>query len=268
MTFLQDKEVEFIRGDLKKKGIRMPGLDHDLLDHLLCSVENYSDAGNSFLEAYQLALKDLNNDQEIKDIQQETAQTLNQGKSILKNLLVYGVFIGLLIGIFNVFTNGINPALILICISLAIFFVYHSVFFRRKQKSERSNLILFSAITLLPVISNIIFMAEEFPEFRLIGTPGWSFLIIFIAIPIYYRAVRKILSEQSTLTRFLVHILQFISLASLIWVPLALCTKLFRPNALLPSFLDDLVVLSLSCFLLSIGVQRLSFFWSYLRRRF
>ncbi len=266
MTFLQDKEVEFIRDDLRKKGIRMPGLDHDLLDHLLCSVEHYSGAGYSFLEAYQLALKDLNEDRETKDIQWETARTLNQGKSIVKNLLVYGAFIGLLIGVFSVFTNGINPALILICISLAIFFIYHSVFFRRKHKSEQSNLILFSAITLLPVIGNIIFLAEEFPQFKLIGTPGWSFLIIFMAVPVYYRGVRKILSEQSTLIRFLIHTLQFVSLVSLIWVPLALCIKLFRPDALVTFFLDDLLVLSLSSFLLSIGLQRLSFFWSYLRR--
>ena len=125
---LNDKEVESVRRDLKQRGITMPGLEDDLLDHLLCSIENYISLGMTFDEAYKKAFYDLNTEDELKLIQNTTIDLINEKKDILKNLSIYlGVILGL-IGTFKTFTIGTNPALILACLSLVILFIYHSCF--------------------------------------------------------------------------------------------------------------------------------------------
>ena len=268
MMFFSAKEIEYIESDLRKKGITMPGLDHDLLDHLLCAVEQYMGSGYTFAKAYELAFYDLCKDREIKVIQLETTRAMKDRKRFLKNLIIYSVIIGLLITVFNVFTTGINPALILTCISLAIFFIYHSVFCVRKSKSKRNNLILFIVITLLPVAGVMLFLANEFPQFRLIGTPGWCMLIILLAIPVYYGAIRRILKTDSTVINLVIHTLKFTAIIGLIWIPLALCIKLFRPETRVFFFLDDFLLLSMSCFVLSMGLQKFSDIRLYLRNVF
>lgn len=268
MVFFSEKEIEFIKSDLRKKGITMPGLDHDLLDHLLCAVEQYMDSGYAFAKAYELAFYDLCKDREVKAIQLETTLAMKDRKRFLKNLIIYSAIIGLLITVFNVFTTGINPALILTCISLAIFFIYHSVFCVRKSKSKRNNLILFIVITLVPVVGVMLFLAKEFPQFRLIGTPGWCMLIILLAIPVYYGAVRRFLRTDSTVISFVTQTLNFTATIGLIWVPLASYIKLFRPENNILFFLDDFLLLSISCFALSMGLQKFSDVRLYLRNVF
>jgi hypothetical protein len=52
---ITNKQIERIRGDIAQKGINMPGLEDDILDHLLCSIEEQMVKGHSFEEAYTLA---------------------------------------------------------------------------------------------------------------------------------------------------------------------------------------------------------------------
>lgn len=84
MPLLTDEEINRIQSDLTQRGITLTGLTTDLLDHLICSTEHYLEAGNPFPEAYQLALHDLQGEEVIESIQQETLRAVDKGKVIPK----------------------------------------------------------------------------------------------------------------------------------------------------------------------------------------
>ena len=256
-------QIDLIRQELRKNGITAPSLESDLLDHMICGTEKYIGEGYSFHQAYQKAWYDLNEDQALASIQQETSQAIQAGKSVLKRVLGYFLILSAFIGIFMTFALKANPALIFSCISVMIFFTYHSVFSWRRQKSYKHNRALFIGLTLLPIVGAIIFLIREF-QFYIYGTSGWVLVIIFIAVPIYYLFVKKVLTENSTLRQFLIQTFQFFSVASLCWIPLAYGVQLFRPDVAVLFFLDDLLIISACSLLLALGLQKFSSTWTFL----
>ena len=255
MVFLNGEQVAFIESDIRKKGITLAGLDTDVLDHLICSTEQYLNAGNPFAHAYQLALRDLTGDEAVGSLQQETLRAVHAGKSFCKNLLVYGAVLAVLIGVFGVFAEATSPGLILPTISLAIFCVYHSFFYFRTGRDPGGNLWWFVAITALPVVGVAVFLAEAFPGFRWLGTQGWCLLLTALGTGLYYHSVQKVLAEPRTTRQLLIQLSRFLGVSSLLWIPLAAYVKLFRPGADI-FFLDELLMLSLTGFLLMLLLQK------------
>jgi hypothetical protein len=263
---ITDSQIQRIKGDILQKGINMPGLESDILDHLLCSIEENMTKGQSFEEAYQMAAFQLHGDSQIITIQKETISALNEGKSIWRNLMNYGITLALLILIFNLLTTGVNPALILVCISLSIFFVYHGIFQARKQHSLKRNLGLFLVITGIAVIGVFVFVFLEFNGGGLVGMLFWSTLIMGVAIPVYLKAVKKVLLMDSTLTTFFSYSLKLIALMSLLWIPLALAIKVYRPDVAVLFFVDDLFVLAIIAFILSTAVKKIVYLKVFLKK--
>ena len=255
MASLKDKEIELVRKDLKRKGISMPGLENDLLDHLLCKIEDFLASGMDFDKAYRQALFDLNGEEEIGEIQITTISLIHEGKSLMKNFFIYAGIILSLIGAFWVFTTGTNPALILTCLSLGILFVYHSCFFLRKHKNRTSNQLLFMGITLFPLLGLLVFLFKEFPDFRILGMAGWCLLLVLMAIPTYYFMIEKYLEAGSHLSSVLMLTLRFTGIISLLWVILASSLKIFSPHVQFLFFLDDFLVIAACSFILSIFFQ-------------
>jgi hypothetical protein len=80
------KEIEFIKQDIKEKGILLNDLSDSLVDHLCCSIEN--DAGNNFHQAYASALDSFGADGLLK-IQQETILLLTIKKETAMKKTMY-----------------------------------------------------------------------------------------------------------------------------------------------------------------------------------
>ncbi|MBD0260730.1 MAG: hypothetical protein ICV83_33850 [Cytophagales bacterium] len=267
MVFLTGEQIEWIESDIRQKGITLPGLDTDVLDHLICGTEHYLNAGNPFAQAYPLALRDLTGDEAVGNVQQETLRAVRTGKSIYKNLLIYGAVLGGLIGVFGILAEVTSPGLILPAISLALFCVYHCFFYFRTGKGPGSNLLWFVAITALPVVGLAVFLAEAFPGFRWLGTQGWCLLLTAVGLGLYYHSVRKILAEPRTTRQLLIQLSRFLGVSSLLWVPLAAYVKLFKPGADV-FFFDELLMLSLAGFLCMLLLQKAPAARLFLRNRF
>jgi hypothetical protein len=265
MSIITEKEIEVVKKDLALKGIDMPGLENDLLDHLLCNTEVYMSEGNSFAEAYQLALLDLH---DIADIQKHAIKAVQENQKFPKDLANYSVVIVGLILIFNFLTTGVNPALILVCLSLGIFFIYHAIFSRRKGKSLKSNVALFTGITTWPITGVLAFLLYEFPSLNLAGLPGWCLTIVVIAIPVYVFFVKKIVTTDSTTGTFFRHTFQFMAVASFLWILLALPIRLFQPHTEVLFFLDDLGLLGFSSLVAVIVISRISEMKRFLLKQF
>ena len=268
MVFLTREQIEWIESGLRQQGITRAGLDTDVLDHLVCGTEHYLNAGNSFARAYQLALRDLTGDEAVGTVQQETLRALRAGKSIYKNLLVYGAVLGVLLGTFGLLAEVTSPGLILPALSLAGFCVYHSFFYFRAGKNPGSNLGWFAAITALPVVGVAVFLATAFPGFRWVGTQGWCLLLTAVGVGLYYHSVRKVLAEPRTTRQLLIQLSRFLGVSGLLWIPLAACVTLFRPGADVLFFLDELLVLSLTGFLAMLLLQKAPAARLFFRNRF
>lgn len=265
---LTKMEVQTIEQYLENKGITMTGLDCDLLDHLVCATEMYISRGHSFSRAFQLALYDLHGEEEITDIQKTTAREINDGKSFIKNLAHYSFVLGILIGAFTLLIKTINPALILTCITLSIFFVYHSIFQKKKHYSLQENIKFFKRITWLPVTAVFLFLIVEFKSYGLLAMLLWCGMIISIAIPVYLMFIKRILITDSSFQTFLIHTLKLTTVISVIWIPLAFCIKLFRSDIAVLFFIDDFFILAISSFILTTILQKLPDFRLFLRDNF
>jgi hypothetical protein len=265
---ITDNQIQRIKQDLAQKGITMSGLENDLLDHLLCSMEENMAKGHSFEEAYELATFQLHGQAEISTIQKETISALNEGRSLWKNLLNYGITLGLLILFFTLLTTGVNPALILVCISLSVFFLYHGIFQSRKQHSLKRNLSLFLLITGIAVMGVFVFLFLEFNGSGLLKMLFWATLIIGVAIPVYLKAVKNVLLMDSTFTTFFSYSLKLIALMSVLWIPLVLAIKVYRRDVAVLFFVDDLLVLAICAFILSMGLKKLVYLKAFLKNNF
>lgn len=147
-----------------------------------------------------------------------------------------------------------SPGLILPAISLLIFFAYHSAFYFRARKGTGQNLRLFLLLTALPAIG-VMGMVGSTPGFQWLGTKGWCLLIILSAMGLYYYSVQRVLFEPRTLRQLLIQITRFLSMASLLWVPLALSLKVLKPQVAVLFFLDDLLIVSLASFICLLFLQ-------------
>ncbi|HZG25334.1 MAG TPA: hypothetical protein VEZ17_12170 [Chitinophagaceae bacterium] len=265
MVTLTNKEIEFVKADLRTRGITMPALVNDVLDHLLCGTEAYMTKGYSFSEAYSLASFDLTGEEGVGKIQQETSKGLNEWKNLSRNLGLYLLLILALIGASVIFTHGVNPAVILTCISLGIFFIYHSIFQARKTDSTRSNMLLFLLVTSIAATAVLIFLKAEF-DFRLAGTTGWILLVISLAIPVYMKAVKDVLVMDRTVVSLLEYALKFTAVICLLWIPLVSCLHFFRPEVSFAFFLDDLIFLTAGSSVLSLALGKFNDFKLYLKK--
>ena len=70
MKVLMEKEFDFIRADLQKRGLKDRQLTDEILDHVCCAVEYKLNQGFSFQEAYQEVLESFG-ETGIKQIQKE-----------------------------------------------------------------------------------------------------------------------------------------------------------------------------------------------------
>jgi len=114
----------------------------------------------------------------------------------------------------------------------------------------------FAAITALSVVGVAVFLAQAFPGFRWLGTQGWCLLLTGLGMGLYYHSVQKVLAEPRTTRQLLIQLSRFVGVSSLLWVPLAACVKLFRPGVEVLVFLDELLMLSLTGFLVMLLLQK------------
>jgi len=86
---LTKEQIEFIRNDIRQKGITMSDLAESIVDHICCTIEN--DSGTDFHKAHKKALGAFG-DEGLKKIQQQTILllTLKKEMTMKKTMFVLG----------------------------------------------------------------------------------------------------------------------------------------------------------------------------------
>ena len=88
---LSDDQLAFLEGQIQKRGIKMPSLAEDLLDHFACAIEREMNSGKSFDDAYNKVYLEICPDglKEIED-QAHYLLTLNQQMIMKKVVFLVG----------------------------------------------------------------------------------------------------------------------------------------------------------------------------------
>src|SRR5690348_5925175 len=99
MYCLNDQQIEFILDDIARRGIKLEGLQQNLLDHICIIIEENMEEGGDFGAFYSKTIKTFYTD-ELKEIEDQTIFLLSRkGPHVLLGrnvffLLLFGIFIG------------------------------------------------------------------------------------------------------------------------------------------------------------------------------
>ena len=95
MGQLTEAEIKQVRDTLEKRGLTYMQLQTELLDHLVCDIENWMQQGMNFQQAKEKVFADIPENQ-LKTIQTETMEVVNKKNSALDIMTILSLL--LLIG--------------------------------------------------------------------------------------------------------------------------------------------------------------------------
>src|ERR1700752_4525564 len=88
MYRLSEEQIEFIRTDIKARGIEMESLQDDLLDHVCCIIEERLEENGDFEKFYSSVIKTFYKT-ELKEIETETIDLLtNKNYDAMKKVMI------------------------------------------------------------------------------------------------------------------------------------------------------------------------------------
>lgn len=199
---LSEQQVEQVLNHLRSKGIAMPSLEEDLLDHLCCMIEARNDR-ESFEKVFDEVMLEFSAD-ELSRVQKETERLITQLKFKTMNttLRISGLVsaISILAGsIFKIMHwPGANVMFVIGMFLMAVLFLPLFFALRYKQaESENKHLLLSIAGTIVGVLTalGIWFKMMHWPGAAVMLNSAIAILLLGY-LPVYIFAVyRKSLNK-------------------------------------------------------------------------
>ena len=200
---LTSKQEDIIEASVKNKGIQLPSLQDDIIDHLCCVVENQLGKGKEFDQLLEEAIADIA-PHGLKDIQRQTIFLLNAKRIIIMKKVMYSIgFLGALSltagvvfklfwypGANTLFTIGM-VTLLLIFIPLVAFDRYKVAI--SKTLSERLKIIIGAIAAVIAGITGIFKMLHLQGADILLGITAIVFCFGFLPF-LFFTMYKKSIS--------------------------------------------------------------------------
>jgi hypothetical protein len=102
MYSLNDKQLDFILGDINARGVRLESLQYDLLDHICVIIEQTLEKEEDFEPCYEATISAFYR-QELREIEDETLFLLARRNRLTLSrslffVLLFAIFIGPFVG--------------------------------------------------------------------------------------------------------------------------------------------------------------------------
>jgi len=206
MYCINDKQIDYILNDIRRRGVEMEDLQYNLLDHICCMVEQDLKEGDDFESFYQRTIKQFFK-KELWEIEEETITllTFKNYYAMKKTMITSGaISVAMLIAgsLFKILHwPGAGMMLVLgIGILSLIFLPLMFILRAREAPTSRDKLVtgLGTLVGILLCLSTL---------FKLMHWPGASILwlstsavSIFLFVPIYFfSGIRKPESKVNTI---------------------------------------------------------------------
>jgi len=229
MYQLNDKQIEFIAADIKKRGIEMEDLHNNILDHVCCMIENNLEENGDFEKFYSNSIVKFYKN-ELWELEEETISLLIfKNYYIMKKVMLVSGFISsffVMTGILFKFMHwpGAAAMLILGIGSSSLIFLPLLIVLKVKESVELKNkLIVLAGMTSAIFLSlGILFKIMHWPGANTLGIAAIVSLI-GLFLPIYFTTgVRNPETKTNTIV---------ISLITLLGAGLFLALVNTRPSA-------------------------------------
>ncbi|HEU4716483.1 MAG TPA: hypothetical protein VFU15_01565 [Bacteroidia bacterium] len=181
MRSLTEEQIDFIREDIRRRGVFTESLQEDLLDHICCFIEEQPDDAGPFGDVYRRAL-DAFGAQGLGGVQDELLSVFNHKylKPMKKLMYISGAFasIALLAGAFFKIQHWPGAGILLVSgtLVLTFFFLPFIFYLQFKEQTEKKG----KVITAIGMLTAIMLCAGAL--FKIMHWPGTIVMIVGFAL--------------------------------------------------------------------------------------
>lgn len=192
MYTLSDQQIEFISDDIRARGIALVSLQHDLLDHICCLIEDTFEEGDDFESFYRRTISTFYK-KELGEIEEETIRMLtfkhyHHMKKIMMGSGVVSVAL-LTTGIALKFLHLPGAAVVLFTGAILLSFLFLPVLFLLKMKERQRTadrfILGFGAISAILVSTGILFKMMHWPGANVMIMSSLGVLLLLF-LPVYF----------------------------------------------------------------------------------
>jgi hypothetical protein len=142
MYCLSDQQIDYILNDIGARGVEMESLQHNLLDHVCCIIEQNLEANGDFESFYQKSIKTFYKD-ELWEIEEETLQLLifKNYYTMKKVMIISGLFsaAAMSLGIIFKFMHWPGASAFIILGIIASSLIFLPLLFILKSKEQETT---------------------------------------------------------------------------------------------------------------------------------
>lgn len=202
MYKINDKQIDFILDDIRRRGIEMEDLQYNLLDHICCIIEQNLKSDGNFEDFYKKTIPKFFK-HELWEIEEETILLLTyKNYYTMKKAMILGGNISLaLIAMGTVFKimhwPGAAISLLLGFIILCFVFFPSALYlnYSTTKKSIGINLSAFLGGTILMI--GVLFKVMHWPGTAMLLVVGWTILLgVFIPLLLYSKLKENITAKE------------------------------------------------------------------------
>jgi hypothetical protein len=192
MYSLSDEQIDFVLDDIKANGVVIEDLQHNLLDHICCIIENELNEGEDFYSFYKQVLPRFFK-KELREIELETQNLLTfKNYYAMKNTLkISGLvsavltFLGATLKVLHL--PGANISIVLGGILFSLVFLPLMIVLKFKDEEKQIDKIVLSFGFLIAMVAftGVLFKLMHWPFANIMMISGIS-AFVFAYVPLYY----------------------------------------------------------------------------------
>ena len=192
MHRVSEKEEQLILDDIKRRGVVTEDLQHNLLDHVCCIIENEMPEGVSFLGFYESIIPRFFN-KELKELQVETDNLIRFKNyyAMKKTLYIAGIVSSLMTilgAIFKTFhLQGASVLIVLGGLSFSFIFLPLIIALKFKDEESKTDKLVFGIGFLFAILVSVgvMFKLMHWPMANILMQVGITGFV-FGYVPLYF----------------------------------------------------------------------------------
>ncbi|MFN6076274.1 MAG: hypothetical protein ACK46Y_11965, partial [Fluviicola sp.] len=192
MYSLSDEQIDFVLDDIKANGVVIEDLQHNLLDHICCIIENELNEGEDFYGFYKQVLPRFFK-KDLREIELETQNLLTfKNYYAMKNTLkISGLvsavltFLGATLKVLHL--PGANISIVLGGILFSLVFLPLMIVLKFKDEEKQVDKIVLSFGFLIAMVAfiGVLFKLMHWPFANILMISGIS-AFVFAYVPLYF----------------------------------------------------------------------------------
>lgn len=192
MYSLSDEHIDFILDDIKANGVVIEDLQHNLLDHICCIIENELNEGEDFYSFYKQVLPRFFK-KELREIEEETKNllTFKNYYAMRNTLKISGLisatltFLGATLKVLHLPGAGISIVVGGLLFSLVFLPLMIVLKFKDEEKQIDKIVLSFGFLIAMVAFTGVLFKLMHWPFANIMMLSGIA-TFVFAYVPIYF----------------------------------------------------------------------------------